>query len=103
MIVYVGTGGTASVAVTGLLYGNPKLLGLQALALGFIIVYDAVATFVVIKLVSFFVPLRMTDKELEIGDLELHGEVAIDMSPDESVIGAGSYDDRVPVSAGEPS
>jgi ammonium transporter, Amt family len=81
MIVYVGSAGTASFAVTGLVYGNAKQLGLQALALGFIIVYDAVATFLVIKLVGLIVPLRMTDKELEIGDLELHGEVAIDMEP----------------------
>jgi ammonium transporter, Amt family len=101
MIVYVGTGGTASVAVTGLLYGNAKQLGLQALALGFIIVYDAVATFVVIKLVSFIVPLRMTDKELEIGDLELHGEVAIDMTLDEPVSGAlNGHDTRAPIPAG---
>ncbi len=69
MIVYVGTAGTASVAVTGLVYGNAKQLRLQALALGFIIVYDAVATFIVIKLVGLIVPLRMTDKELEVGDL----------------------------------
>jgi len=62
----VGTAGTASVAVTGLVYGNAKQLGLQALALGFIIVYDAVATFVVIKLVGLIVPLRMTDRELEL-------------------------------------
>ena len=101
MIVYVGTGGTASVAITGLLYGNAKQLGLQALALGFIIVYDAVATFVVIKLVSLIVPLRMTDEELEVGDLALHGEVAIDMTPDQPVSGdLNGHDSRVPTPVG---
>jgi Amt family ammonium transporter len=101
MIVYVGTGGTASVAITGLLYGNAKQLGLQALALGFIIVYDAVATFVVIKLVSLIVPLRMTDEELEVGDLALHGEVAIDMTPDEPVSGERhGHDSGVPIPVG---
>ena len=70
MIVYVGTGrdrvGRRS---PGSSTATPSSCGLQALALGFIIVYDAVATFVVIKLVSLIVPLRMTDEELEVGDL----------------------------------
>src|SRR5580698_10375253 len=103
MIVYVGSGGTASVAISGLLYGNAKQLGLQALALGFIIVYDAVATFVVIKLVSFVVPLRMTDEELEVGDLALHGEEAIDMTPDDSgfEVNGHKLPAPVPVGAGE--
>jgi Amt family ammonium transporter len=98
MIVYVGTAGTASVAVTGLVYGNPKQLALQALALGFIVVYDAVATFIVIKLVGLIVPLRMTNKELEAGDLLLHGEVAIDMEPDESVLALNGH--LTPASSG---
>jgi len=85
MIVYVGTSGTASVAITGLIYGNPKQLLIQALALGFIIAYDAVATFVVIKLVGLVVPLRMTDEELAVGDIGVHGEVAIDLEPHEPV------------------
>jgi ammonium transporter, Amt family len=98
MIVYVGSAGTASFAVTGLVYGNAKQLGLQALALGFIIVYDAVATFIVIKLVGLIVPLRMTDKELAIGDLELHGEVAIDMEPAAPVMELnGRHRDPLPV------
>jgi len=103
MIVYVGTAGTASVAVTGLAYGNAKQLGLQALALGFIIVYDAVATFVVIKLVGLIVPLRMTDRELEVGDLLLHGEVAIDMEPPEEVMSLNGHLSPTPVEAGSPA
>jgi Amt family ammonium transporter len=103
MIVYVGTAGTASVAVTGLVYGNAKQLGLQALALGFIIVYDAVATFVVIKLVGLIVPLRMTDKELEVGDLLLHGEEAIDMQQDEEVMSLNGHLSPTPVEAGTPA
>src|SRR6202162_3100495 len=101
-LVYVGTSGTASVAVTGLLYGNAKQLGLQALALGFIIVYDAVATFIVIKLVSLVVPLRMTDKELEVGDLVLHGEVAIDMEPSAPVMALNGHVSPTPVEVGAP-
>jgi Amt family ammonium transporter len=103
MIVYVGTAGTASVAVTGLVYGNAKQLALQALALGFIIVYDAVATFIVIKLVGLIVPLRMTDRELEVGDLLLHGEVAIDMEPPEEVMALNGHLSPTPVEAGSPA
>jgi ammonium transporter, Amt family len=103
MIVYVGTSGTASVAVTGLLYGNAKQLGLQALALGFIIVYDALATFIVIKLVSLVVPLRMTDNELEVGDLVLHGEVAIDMEPSEPVMALNGHVSPTPAEVGAPA
>jgi Amt family ammonium transporter len=83
MVVYIGSGSNSSVAITGAVYGNPGQLGIQALALIFIIGYDVVATFIVVKLVSFIVPLRMTNKELESGDQELHGEVAIDMQPHE--------------------
>lgn len=68
MVVYIGSGGTASVAITGPVYGNPGLLAVQALALAFIIGYDVVATFIVIKPVSLVVPLRMTDAELKNGD-----------------------------------
>lgn len=103
MIVYVGTAGTASFAVTGLAYGNAKQLGLQALALGFIIVYDAVATFIVIKLVGLIVPLRMTDRELEVGDQLLHGEVAIDMEPQEEVMSLNGHLSPTPVEAGSPA
>jgi Amt family ammonium transporter len=102
MIVYVGTAGSASVAVTGLVYGNAKQLALQALALGFIIVYDAVATFIVIKLVGLIVPLRMTDKELEAGDQLLHGEVAIDMEPDESVLALNGHLTPAPSGVTQP-
>ncbi|MEA2637548.1 MAG: hypothetical protein QOE18_605, partial [Chloroflexota bacterium] len=59
-----------------------------------------VATFIVIKLVSLVVPLRMTDKELEVGDLVLHGEVAIDMEPSEASNGVVPHGDLTPVGAG---
>jgi ammonium transporter, Amt family len=104
MIVYIGTGTTASVSVTGLVYGNPHQLFVQALALAFIIGYDVVATYIVIKLVSFVVPLRMTEYELEHGDDLVHGEVAIDLHPHEPVpidTNGGSARPLIPVGAGE--
>lgn len=44
-----------------------------------ILVYDAAATFVVIKVVSLLVPLRMPAKHLEIGDEMVHGDVSLDL------------------------
>jgi len=81
MIVYLGSGSTAAVNVTGLIYGNPRQILIQALALGVIVVYDAVATFVVIKVVGIFVPLRMADTQLVAGDEAVHGAVAFDLEP----------------------
>jgi hypothetical protein len=78
MVQYPGTNGTADSAVTGLAYGNPHQLVVQAFALAVIIAYNAVATFIILKLVSLITPLRMTDAELNAGDEMLHGEVAFD-------------------------
>jgi ammonium transporter, Amt family len=101
MIVYLGAGGAASVSVGGLVYGNPKQLLAQAAALGFIIAYDAVATFVVIKIVALFVPLRMPDHELAGGDQHVHGEVAIDMQPHEPAFEVNGVPALIPAGAGE--
>jgi hypothetical protein len=43
----------------------------------------------------------MTDKELEVGDLVLHGEVAIDMEPSEATNGVAPHGDLTPVGAGQ--
>ncbi|MBD5656601.1 MAG: ammonium transporter, partial [Candidatus Eremiobacteraeota bacterium] len=48
-------------------------LGMQALAAVVIIVYDAIGTFVVLKLISLVVPLRASEPEMEGGDLAIHG------------------------------
>ncbi len=84
MIVYIGSGQTASVNVTGLLFGNPRQFVIQALALGVIVAYDAVATFVVIKLVGLVVPLRMPEIQMVVGDEAVHGAVAFDLIPIEA-------------------
>jgi len=79
MILYLGSGTTASVSVTGLLYGNPHQFVVQALALGVILVYDGLATFVVINIVRLVVPLRMPAAHLEVGDEMVHGDVSLDL------------------------
>ena len=42
----------------------------------FIIIYNAIATFLILKVISIFVPLRMSDAQLAVGDDAVHGETA---------------------------
>jgi Amt family ammonium transporter len=77
MLVYIGTDKEApGVNITGLLYGNPSQLLLQAEGALFIIVYNVIATFIILKVISFIVPLRMDDATLKVGDDAVHGETA---------------------------
>jgi Amt family ammonium transporter len=81
VVVYPGTGKTAAVAAQGLLFGNPKQLVAQVIGLLFILVWDGVLTFAILKLISLVVPLRLTDKQLEIGDEAVHGDAAYELMP----------------------
>jgi Amt family ammonium transporter len=77
MLVYIGTDKEApGVNVTGLLYGNPQQLLLQIYGAAFIIVFNVIATFIILKLISIVTPLRMDDATLKIGDDAVHGETA---------------------------
>jgi Amt family ammonium transporter len=77
MLMYIGTDKDApGVSITGLLYGNPQQLLLQAEGAAFIIVYNVIATFIILKVISFIVPLRMDDATLKVGDDAVHGETA---------------------------
>jgi Amt family ammonium transporter len=76
IIVYPGSGGTKSVSFSGLLYGNPKQLLLQAGAAATIIAWDALVTYVILKALGLFVPLRVPEEALPAGDLAVHGEEA---------------------------
>jgi len=38
------------------------------------ILLNAVATFVILKIIGIFVPLRMDEKSLQISDMAAHGE-----------------------------
>jgi Amt family ammonium transporter len=69
MIEYVGLGKTSNSAVTGSLH----LLKWQLFAALWVIVFTACATFVLLKVVSLIFPLRMTDEEMEEGDIAIHG------------------------------
>src|SRR5271169_2838903 len=77
MLQYIGTDKEApGVNVTGLFYGNPNQLLLQIYGAAFIIVLNAIATFIILKVISFIVPLRMDDASLKVGDDAVHGETA---------------------------
>ncbi|HUZ66845.1 MAG TPA: ammonium transporter [Beijerinckiaceae bacterium] len=77
MLVYIGTAKDApGVNITGWFYGNFHQFLVQIYAAAFIIVFNAVMTFVLIKIVSIFTPLRMAEATLMIGDDAVHGEEA---------------------------
>ncbi len=61
----------------GALFGNVAQLGIQFAAVAATIVYSAVGTFVILKLVALVAPLRASTKEEGIGmDVTQHGEEA---------------------------
>lgn len=77
MLEYIGTDKDApGVNVTGLLSGNPKQVLIQFYGAAFIIVFNAIATFVILKLISIITPLRMDEATLKVGDDAVHGETA---------------------------
>ena len=53
--------------------GGAHLLKWQALTALWVVVFCAVGTFVLLKLIGLVVPLRMSDEEMEMGDLAVHG------------------------------
>jgi Amt family ammonium transporter len=77
MLEYLGTEKDApGVSVTGWAYGNFHQFVLQAEGAGFIIVYNIIATFIILKVISFITPLRMDEAILKVGDDAVHGETA---------------------------
>ena len=63
--------------VSGLIDGNASQVGKQLVAVAATWIYSGVATFVILKVVDFFVGLRVEESEEEAGlDSSQHGEVA---------------------------
>ena len=77
VVVYLGKNGGSPVSVTGLLYGSHTFhqLEVQAGAALTVIAWTALMTFLILKFVGLFVKLRLTDEQLETGDLAIHDEV----------------------------
>ena len=97
IIVYLGSGSTANVSYTGLLYGNPHQLLVQAGAALTVIVWDALITFIILRFLSLFMNLRLSDEALETGDLAVHDEEAYPL--DTLIRTDGARPPAVPASA----
>jgi ammonium transporter, Amt family len=103
MIEYIGVGKTSSVSGAGAFYGHPHQLLVQFLAALTIIVWDAFVTFAILMVIKhvFRMKLRLSDAELEIGDVAVHGEEAY--PADELVsVTAASMADEAPAAPAEP-
>ncbi len=75
------TNPASDVAASGFVYGGGfASLEHQAIAALFIIVFDAIATFVILKLISLVVPLRESESDMIGGDLAIHGMDPIPVS-----------------------
>src|SRR6516165_8353311 len=83
MIVYLGLGKNPSVSGAGLFYHHPHQLLVQFLAALTIIVWDGTVTFLILMVIKyvFRMKLRLSNAQLEIGDVAVHGEEAY--PPDE--------------------
>ncbi len=58
-------------------------------------------TFLILKVISFFTPLRMPDDVLEVGDLAVHDEEAYP-EPEGATRVLPGYGEAMPVPAGAP-
>jgi len=75
MIEWYGTNNDA-ISVTGWWYGNFHQVVMQLEGAAFIIVFNVIGTFILLKLIGLFVSLRYDDETLLIGDDAIHGEEA---------------------------
>ncbi|MEA2605767.1 MAG: ammonium transporter, Amt family [Chloroflexota bacterium] len=69
--------GAVQTAYKGLIDGNAGQVGIQLIAVGAVIAYAVIATFVIIKVVDAILGIRISARDEELGiDLSTHGEVA---------------------------
>ncbi len=74
MIEYYGSGKTPGFSASGLVYtGSFTLLKWQFFAGLWVICWSAIATFILLKAVGLVIPLRMSQENMEIGDVAEHG------------------------------
>ena len=84
VIEYLPGGGQSGFSASGWLYGDhPKQVLIQLGAAATVIFWDALITFVILKVLGLFMKLRMPDEVLETGDVGVHDEEAY---PDEGIV-----------------
>ena len=71
---------------------HPKQILIQAGAAATVIFWDALVTFVILKVLGLFMKLRLPDEVLETGDLGVHDEEAY---PDEALVTGRRVDSPV--------
>ena len=71
--------GDGSDAGNGLAFGNPAFFGKEIVAVVIASVYAFVFTYVMLVVINFITPVRVSDEMQKQGlDMALHGEVAYD-------------------------
>jgi Amt family ammonium transporter len=101
-IGFLGTGDSfPDYSVDGLFYGgDASLLGKQALAVGAVVGYSFVATFIIAFLINLVWKMRMSpEQELEGMDIVLHGETGYEFTTLGSSGASGVTEAKVPEEA----
>jgi Amt family ammonium transporter len=97
IVEYLGGSTGPDVTFSGWLWGHhPKQILIQAGAAGTVIVWDALVTFVILRVLGLFMKLRLPDEVLETGDLGVHDEEAY---PDEALVTGRRVDSLVATGA----
>jgi ammonium transporter, Amt family len=105
VVEYLGGSTGQDVTTAGWLYGHhPKQILIQLGAAATVIVWDALVTVVILKVLGLFMKLRMPDEVLESGDVGVHDEEAY---PDETLVTGRRIDTlagtRAEASASKPA
>lgn len=87
----------------GLFYGNPAQLGIQAVGVAATIVFAVVATFLILKVISLAIKLRVSPDDEVVGlDLALHGEDAYAFDVIGGELLTGNWGNTHSVTSGTP-
>jgi Amt family ammonium transporter len=63
----------ATGSAPGVVHGSFTLLKWQVFAAAWVIFWSGIVTFILLKIVGLFIPLRMSEEDMEIGDTAVHG------------------------------
>jgi Amt family ammonium transporter len=101
--VYLNQDGSTAFSAKGLFFGNPKQLLWQAGAAATVIVWDALLTFLILRLIGLVVKLRLPDDVLESGDLGVHDEEAYPADAILATAGRGAVAASAPTATDAPA